>query len=271
VWADLDQHPIDGRTSRLIVVRGAERLKRPERIAEWVSTKNKNPLTYVVFVSDEPALARQEITPEQKKDRLKPELVPHLKAIQGKGSLIECRAFTQATAKHAVAWVQTKVEIRKGVAGKLLERANGDLRLTRDAYRKLSVFPDEISEQTINLLLSARPRLTFVDALLEIDKRAALLALDFLPVKEYSAAIGLLDQRLEIVGTVRDMLVSHATTAQISSALGTMGFLARDLIPLAKAYDQKRRQDLRELLAKTDEAVRSGITRGPLQVLVNFW
>lgn len=271
LWADLDQHPIDGRTARLVVVRGAERLKHLDRISQWVATKNKNPLTYVVFVSNEPELAREELTQEMRHDRTKPELLPHLRVIQGKGSLIECKPFTQATAKHAVTWLQTKVTIRRGVAGKLLERANGDLRLTRDAFRKLSMFPDEISEQTINLLLSARPRLSFVDALLEIDKRAALLALEYMEPREYSAAIGLLDQRLEIIGTVRDMLVSHSTTPQISAALGTMGFLARDLIPLAKAYDQKRRSELRQILAKTDEALHGGVTRGPMEALVLFW
>lgn len=252
-------------------MRKAQRLKHLDRIAEWVSTKNKNPLTYVVFVSEEPELVREEQTKEMRKDRIKPALLPHLLAIQGKGALIECKPFTAATAKHAVTWVQTKVTIRRGIAGKLLERANGDLRLTRDAYRKLSAFPEEISEQTINLLLSARPRLSFVDALLEIDKRAAFLALDYMEPTEYSAAIGLLDQRLEIIGTVRDMLVSHASQAQISAALGTMGFLARDLIPLAKAYDQKRRLQLRQLLASVDEALKSGITRGPLEILVHYW
>jgi DNA polymerase III delta subunit len=271
IWADLDQHPIDGRTPRLVVVHSAEKLADLGRISEWMATKNKNPLTSVVFISNQPELAREELTREMKRDRTKPTLKPHLAAIQGRGSLVECKAFTQATAKHAVAWVQSKVAIRPGVAGKLLERANGDLRLTRDAVVKLSAFPDEISEQTINLLLSARPRLSFVDALLELDKRAALLALEYMDPSEYSGALGLLDQRIDVIGRVRDMLVSHASTAQISSALGTMGFLTRDLVPLAKAYDQKRRQQLRDLLARTDEALKGGVTVGPLEVLVHFW
>lgn len=271
IWADLDQHPIDGRTPRLVIVRNAEKLKDLSRIVSWVSTKNANPLTHVVFVANDQELVRSDPTPEQKRERKRPDLLPHLAAIQGKGALIECKPFTQATAKHAVTWVQSKVEIRRGVAGKLLERANGDLRLTRDAYRKLSVFPDEISEQTINLLLSARPRMSFVDAVLEIDKRAALLALEHLPVSEYSATLGLLDQRLEVVGQVRDMLVSHQSVGQITAALGNMGFLARDLIPLAKSYDKARRAALRALLAKTDEALRAGVTRGPLEILVHFW
>jgi DNA polymerase III delta subunit len=271
LWEDLDQHPIDGRTPRLVLVRGAERLQQPERLIEWMQTKNKNPLTHVIFVADAPELAREPLTSDQKRDRKKPDLVPHLQAIQGKGTLVECKPFTQATAKHAVAWVRTKVSIRPGVAGKLLERANGDLRLTRDAFRKLSVFPDEITEQTINLLLAARPRMSFVDALLEVDKPAALLALEYMEPKEYSAAIGLIDQRLDLLGTVRDLVVSHATNAQISSALGTMGFLAKDLVPLAKTYDQKRRQQIRNLLAIVDEALKNGITHGPMQVLVFFW
>jgi DNA polymerase III delta subunit len=252
-------------------VYGADRLKRPERIIEWMERRKDNPLTFVVFVSGEESLAREEQTAEQRKEKKQAALVPHLLAIQGKGHLIECKPFTNNTAKHAVTWVCSKVDIRRGVAGKLLERANGDLRLTRDAFRKLSVFPEEITEQTINLLLSARPRMSFVDALLDIDKSAALLALDYMEESEYSAAIGLLDQRLEVLGTVRDLLMAHATRAQVSAALGTQGFLAQDLIPLAKSYDRRRRQECRALLERTDSALKSGIGRDAMVVLVLFW
>ena len=271
IWADLFSHPVDGQTKRLVIVRSAEQLKRLEGVAEFMSTKNKNPLTHVIFVSNEPELGRFDPTPEQKKERKKGDLFPHISANQGKGATIECKPFTQATAKHAVSWVQSKVEIRRGVAGKLLERANGDLRLTRDAIQKLAAFPDEITEQTINLLLSARPRMSFVDALIEIDKRAALLALDYMPQSEYSSAIGLLDQRLEVLGRVREMVISHQPMSKITAALGTMGFLARDLVPVSKMYDNKRRDACRHLLAKTDEAVRAGIAKGPMELLVHFW
>lgn len=271
IWADIASHPVDGKTPRLVVVRSAEKLKHLDRIIDLMQTKNKNPLTHVVFVSNEPEFARHPATIEQRKERKKGDLLPHLKVIQGKGAMIECRPFTQATAKHAVSWVQTKVSIRRGVAGKLLERANGDLRLTRDAFKKLSVFPDEITEQTVNLLLSARPRLDFVDALIEIDKRAALLALDYMPPADYSAAIGLLDQRLEVLGRVRDMVLSHQPMSKISSALGNMGFLTKELVPVSKMYDSKRRDSSRLLLAKVDEALRAGVTKGPMEVLVHFW
>lgn len=271
IWADLDTHPIDGRTPRVVVIRNAENLKHPERIISWVNTKNANPLTHVVFVANTPELEREEPTKEQREKRQKGSLLPHLAAIQGRGTLVECKPFTQATAKHAMTWVCSKVDIRRGVAGKLLDRANGDLRLTRDAFRKLSVFPDEISEQTINLLLSARPRLSFVDALLEIDKPAALLALSYMEPSEYSAAIGLLDQRLEVIGTVRDMLAVHKTRGQITAALGNIGFLTEEFIPLAKSYDPKRRAAARAMLAKTDAALRRGVTRGPMESLVLYW
>jgi DNA polymerase III delta subunit len=270
LWAALGQHPIEAGT-RLVVVRNAEKLKSLSRIAEWASAKAKNPRTHVIFVSNSPTLDRETQTLEQRKTRTKGALLPHLQAISGKGSLIECRPFTQATAKHAVTWVESKVEIRRGVAGHLLNRANGDLRLVRDAVRKLKVFPDEVSEEVVDLLFSERPRNTFVDALLELDKPTALLALEYLPQSEYSSTIGLLDQRLEVVGTVHDMLISHHSMSQITAQLGTMGFLAKDLVPIAKSYDPKRRLALRKNLAVADEAVRGGVTEGPLEALVNFW
>lgn len=270
IWASLDQHPID-KTMRLVVVRHADQLKHLGRIEQWVKNRTTNPLTYVIFVSDEPALARVTLTPEERKVKIKAELLPHLAAISGKGALIECRPFTQATAKHAVSWVESKIKIRRGVAGHLLDRANGNLRLVRDAVRKLRAFDDEVTKQTIELLLSEQPRSSFVEALLAHDKKTALLALSSTPPTEYSSIIGLLDQRLDVLGTVHDMMVSHQTPAQITLKLGTMGFLAKDLMPISKAYDPKRRLALRKNLSVADEAIKGGIVEGPLQALTLFW
>lgn len=271
IWEEIDQYPLDGEAPRLVIVRDAERLKRPEAIIDWLAVRTRNPLTYVLFVSNEPELARLEQTPEQRKDRKKADLQPHIQALQKRGSVIECRAFTQATAKHAVSWVVSKVEMPRGVAGKLLERANADLRLVRDSLAKLAVFPDEISMQTIESLMSARPRLSFVDALLELDKPEALRALDAMSPSQYSQALGLLDQRLELLGTVRDMLVSHSSVRQISAALGAQGFLAAELIPRAKSYDRARLRHIRDLLAATDAALMAGVRRGPMEALVLYW
>ncbi len=270
IWAALDQHPID-KTARLVIVRHAEKLKRTERIELWVKNRTTNPLTSVIFVSAEEVLARVPLTPEERKAKVKAELVPHLLAIQGKGALIECRPFTQATAKHAVTWVESKIKIRRGVAGYLLDRANGNLRLVRDAVRKLRAFDDEVTQQNIELLLSEQPRSTFVDALLSLDKKTALLALNSTPTADYSSILGLLDQRLDVLGDVHDMVMRHMNIGQITAQLGSMGFLAKELLPVSKAYDAKRRLALRKNLSIADEAVRGGIVVGPLEALVHFW
>lgn len=271
IWEDLSQWPLDSDLARLVVVRDAEKLKQTQNIIEWVSSRTQNPLTYVVFVSNDAELAREEQTKAQQKERKKPELLPHLRAIQGRGVLVECRPFTQATAKHAVTWVQSRVEIRKGVAAKLLERANGDMRLVESTLRKLSSFPEEITDQSVALLMSAQPRMSFPDALLSLDKQTALLALDRMQPSEYSSAIGLLDQRMEVLGLVREMVLAHKNIWEISNALGPMGFLAKEFIAISKAYDQKRRDSARLLLEKTDAALKAGQTVGPMEALVLLW
>lgn len=270
IWAELDQFPLDGEP-RIVVVRYAEKLSDLHRLKDWVASRTKNPLTHVLFVSSEPELSREEPTKEMLKERKKPALLPHLAAIYGKGSLVECKPFTQATAKHAVKWVQSMVPIRPGTAGKLLERANGDLRLTMSTVRKLAAFPEEITEQSINLLLSARPRMSFHDALLTLDKPAAMLALDYLQPDQYSAEIGLLDQRLEVLGVVRDMVLMHKNRGEIAKALGPMGFMASEFMAVSKMYDKRRRDAARALLAKTDAALKAGQTRGPMQALAVLW
>lgn len=270
VWAALDEHPL-GSSQRLVVVQHADRLTQWHRLEQWVKHRTQNPRTHVIFVSDEERLTRTDPTPEERRKGAKEELVPHLEAIRGKGPLIECRPFTQATAKHAVTWVRLRLPMREAVAGHLLDRANGDLRLVRDTLFKMRALGVEVTISLVNSMLQAQPRDTFTESLMALDKPAALRALDRLPESDYSRVIGLLDSDIDFAHRIHEMLLEHKTPGEIARAVGNRGFLVSDVIPVAKHYNDKRVREIRALLAVADEHLRQGVRVGLLESLVSGW
>jgi hypothetical protein len=270
VWAALDEHPI-GLSNRLVVVHHAERLTQWDRLIDWVATRTQNPKTYVVFVSAEERLARTDPPPEERRRGVKEELLPYLAAISGKGPLIECRPFTQATAKHAVSWVRSRLLMREAVAGHLLDRANGDLRLVRDTLFKMRVMGVEPTVTVVNTMLAEQPRDSFVASLMALDKKTALSALQRVPEGDYSRLVGLLDSDIEFANRIHDMLIEQKTQGEIMRAVGNRGFLVSDVIPVAKHYNSKRVMAIRLVLAAIDEHLRQGIRVGLMESLVAQW
>lgn len=264
IWADMGQYPMDA-ARRLIVIRNAEKLKSFDRLTEFIGNRTLNPRTFVVLVSDEERLQR--VPGEEGKTVY----APHLAAFGTKGSIVECRAFTQDTAKHAVAWVMGKTGMREGIAGHLLERSNGDLRLVRDTCEKLSALGGTMSLGTINSMLSERPRDTFANSLMALDKKTALMALARLPETEYSRTLGLIESRLDLANMIHDMTIQQKSHGEITRAAGEKRFLVSDMAPVAKHYDANRCLMIRRVLATADEALRSGARTGVMEVVVaNF-
>jgi DNA polymerase III delta subunit len=270
MWASVNGFPA-GATPRLVLIRDAEKLEHPEYIEEFLANRAKNPNTYLVFVSNDNEAARVPQTPEEKKSRTLGALLPHIAAINTKGRVIECKPFTGATAKHAVAWVMAKAPVRQNVAAHLLNRANGNLRLVRDVCAKLSVFDETLTFSMVNALLSEQPRDTFVDAMLALDKKTALLALEQLAPSDYSRTLGQLDSYLELAGRVHDMTLEHKTQSEIVRDLGNRGFLAKDIAAVSKYYDRKRLHNIRTFLAEADVALNQGTTVGLMEALVVFY
>lgn len=270
IWAEVDQYPIDNGT-RLILIRSAEKLKHWNHLLNFIANRTKNSRTFLVFVSSEATTPRLPQTEEESREGARGALVPHIAAFTGKGHVIEARPFTADTAKHAVAWVQSKVPMREGVAAHLLNRSNGDLRLARDLCSKLAVFEGEPTISTINALVSEQPRESFSDALLALNKKSALLALTRIQVSEYPRIIGLLDSRLDLAGLVHDGLVEHKPQYEIARSAGKQNFLVKDIMPVARHYDPKRRLQIRNVLAMADEQLRNGQHVGVLETIVAFW
>jgi hypothetical protein len=123
----------------------------------------------------------------------------------------------------------------------------------------------------VNELLREHPRDSLTNALLALDRKTALLALEVLDPGDYSAVIGSLDANLELAGLVHDMLVAHKPTAEISKAAGSRRFLVPDLLPVARHYGPKRRASIRRSLAEADEALQRGERTAILESVITFW
>jgi DNA polymerase III delta subunit len=270
LWATVNAFPA-GSTPRLVLIRDAEKLEHPEQIIEFLDKRAKNPNTYVILVSNDHEVPRAPQTPEEKKSRTLGALLPYIAAINTKGRVVDCKPFTSATAKHAVTWVLSKVNMRQSVAEYLLNRSNGNLRLVRDVCAKLSVFDESLTFSMINALLKEQPRDTFVDALRALDKKTALLALEQLPVSDYSRTLGKLESDLALSGRVHDMIKARKTHSEIVKELGNQGFLARDIEETSKYYDKKRLHSIRTFLAEADVALNQGTTTGLMEALVVFY
>lgn len=262
IWNELRQLPFGTTANRLTVVYGAEKLKNDALFQQYIKDKSAYPRNYAIFVSGEEGARRS----EDKKLLWEP-----LEYLKTRGSTIECKAFTSATAKHAVAWVKEKANIRGGVAEFLLNRATGDLRIVRDTVAKLSAFPGEISLKVVSDMFAELPKDTFLGALFSMDKKTAMHAISEIPRGEYSKTLGLVDARLELAGNIHDMMIQKKSHAEIARAAGNKGFLVPEMLPVAKHYDKKRRTKIREYLATVDEFSAYGIPDGALEGLVSVW
>jgi DNA polymerase III delta subunit len=268
---ELDQHPL-GEGARLIVVRHADAWDDWTLFQDWVAKRNLNPKTFVLFVSDEEAVPKIEPTPEERKKGAKAHPPEHIELILKRGNVIECRPFTNATAKYAPAWVQSMMPMRESVARHLMERSNFQIRLARDTAMKLRrAGVAEVTISHVNQLLAEQPRDTFVDALMARDIKGAYQAVGEIPESEYGRIIGLLDSRLDLTGMVHDMMVERRSPGEIAKAAGPQAFLVPEILPVAKHYNSKRRLEIRKALALVDTAWRQGHAQGLLEVVVAFW
>ncbi len=264
IWSEAEQQPMLG--ARLLVIRAAEHLVQWDRLDKFIKSRAEHPTTKILLVSnlDRPMMVGSTRDSEQ-------ELAPHLANLNARtGYIVECRPLTQGSAESAITWVQSMIKVKVHTAAHLLERSNGNIRLVRDICIKLQSFDGEVTLSTINELLAQRPRDEFSEAVIQRDKKSALLAAKHIAPSEYGRVIGLVDSQVEFAGLLHDMQAARATTSEIAEAAGGRRFLIPHVLPYARAYGPKRRLQIRRVLAQADEAVRSGATVGVLESLVAF-
>jgi DNA polymerase III delta subunit len=270
IWPKVFTAPFGEKESRVVVVRNAHLLIHLYRLVPLLKVR-KNPMMFLVLVGDTNGVPRKPRTEEQIKLGKQGDLVPGLDAMSGKGYIIECRPFTQATALTAVDWVISKVSMPPSVAGQLLNRANGDLRLVRDTLAKIRLLGLSPTMGLINELFSAQPRDSFVNALLAVDKKTALAALSRMSPQDYPQAVGQLLSSVKFAEMVNKSVAEHASDFDIAKRAGSRAFLVPDVKPVARFYNKKRVSEILTALADADDVLRRGQTTGVLEMLVTRW
>lgn len=264
IWAAANQYPLVHGANRLVLVRDAQKIKRWAPLEEWFARSRQLPTVFLVFVTSDERLRYGEPDEAGRRTLLAPALW-----IKNRGSLVECNTPNEA---DLTAWVQRQAPLADHVAQYLLARVGGNLATARNLVRKLAVFDGgQPSEEVINVLCAEMPSDSFVESLLHMKKTDALAAIDALPDKEYGKVVGLLDARLELLGTLNKAVRARAGMREISQLPGVPVFLARQFIGVAKDYDQQRVAYRRRVLAVIDEALGLGAREGTLEALVALW
>jgi DNA polymerase III delta subunit len=268
IWEALGQFPLE-LEDRVVVVYGAERIKNFSPLAKFIGQRKRNPHTYLILVSDSP---RAERTKPNREEGTKAELLPHLALIQAKGRIVECKKFTNATAKHAVTWIQARAKVSASVATHILLRTNGDLQAIRDVCVKVSVLP-EATNVAVNALTPVLPTDTFADALMVLDRKTALAALQGLSESERVEALYDLSNRLDTARWVNGMMTSRQSKTAIRAMLKERGqaHLVDYLMDTAKYYNPKRGLEVRRVLDGAIRAFESGARDGVLESVIAVW
>ena len=268
IWELAMQYPLE-LEDRVIVVHAAERIKDFSPLKNFLASARSNPTTHLIFVSNSD---RAEKTPGNREEDIKPELLPHLKAIQSKGRIVECKKFTNATWKHAMAWIAARADVSPSVAKHILVRTNGDLRAVRDVCAKVAVIPNA-TNQHINMLCDVMPTDTFADALMVLDRKTALAALGGMSDEEQTQALYDLNYRLEEARAVHDMIAERKTKAEIRGMLRSRGkaHLVDHLMDVSKYYNRKRGLEVRRVLDAAIRAHESGARGGVLESVIAVW
>lgn len=260
IWAEANQYPLNPGSNRLVLVRQAEKLTRWDRLQSWMTRTRQLPGVYLLLVSNETDLPYA--TAGGKRAGLK----PHIAAIKApRGSLVKCSMPNEA---DALAWVQRRSQLDDAAARHLLTRCGGDLATAAAVCAKLAVFGGRASTATIDAMCTERPAASFVDSLLALNKKQALLAVPDLAEREAAMLIGLLDSRLDLLQALHRI---HNSGQSLRDLNGINPFLARQYLPIARHYEPSRCVYRRRVLAVIDDALRSGARDAVWEALVALW
>lgn len=260
VWFEASQYPLTPGAVRMILIRDAEQLTQWNQLDNWLTWTRRLPNIYLIFVSNEPDLPYE--TVEGKRAGLK----PHAVAIRApRGRLVRCVMPNEA---DALAWVRRRANLDDDTARYLLTRTGGDLALAASVCAKVSLFNGAAGYRTVDALCHERPSASFVDCLLALEKKQALLRVPDLIDNEVNKVIGLLDSRLDLLQLLYRAQAAGQHLREIS---GVNPYLARQYIAIARHYEHSRCAYRRRVLAVVDDALRSGIRDGVWEALVALW
>lgn len=252
IWAQVFQIQLVAGSTRLIVIRNAEKLKQWHRLDTWLGFTRQIPGIYLVFVSNETTLG------------VKGAMPAHLSGFKApRGSAVKCSLPKE---EDALAWVRRRAGLDDSTARHLLTRTGGNLTVAAQVCAKLALFAGQAGTATIDALVQESPAADFSDSLIALDRKRALLCIPDLSW-EASKLIALLDSRLDVLHTLhRAQIAGHGWR---DSSVNP--YLARKYLPHARHYDTQKCAYRRRVLAVVDDALRSGAHDGVFEALVALW
>lgn len=267
LWPMLEQAPLDPRSPRVLVIRDAEQIEHWDRIQTWLKGRRYMPNVRLIFVSNDAKEPR--VRNEEDSNWVAP---AHLQMIRkASGLVVGCGEFTEKSAAVAVAWVRSLYVMKASTAGHLLNRADGNLRLVRDAALKLRALEREATIALVNQLVPQAPRYSFVDALIHLDRKTALQRIPGLTPANYRRSIALLDSQLTFLNELHHLQARQASYADMARVLTNRAFLIREFLDDAKNYDNKNVTRRRALLAFADSILKHGASVAVMEALVLNW
>ncbi len=260
IWAAANQFPLDPAAHRLLLIRRAEKVTQWAALEHWLASSRRFPNTYLVFVSGEDDF------PYHYTDGKRAGLKPHVELIKTRGRIVRCAMPNDI---DLLAWVRRRApSLDEETADYLLRRCGGDLLSVAAVAGKLAVLSGTPGRASIDALCQENPSRSFVDHLLAVDKRQALLAAQRLTDRELPKLLATLDSRLDLLGELW-----RASRAGLSArdVQGQPMFLVRQYLPIARHYDPNRCVYRRRVLAVCDDAARQGVKTGLVEALVALW
>ena len=261
IWDAAFQYSLDPTANRLVLVREADYLSDWSPLVKWFAHSRQFVSTYLMFVSD---LAEYPVVPDQKNVTLQ----AHIELIRTKGKTVRCNLPSSG---ELVAWIQRNSVFAEDTAKYLLDRSGGDLKVINNLCRKSMMFGADPGQRVVAQLAEEVTQQSFADALLAMDKKAALQALTRLPEAEYTRVVGQLYSRLDVLHTLHKAVPNFNTVRELSEATGLKIFLIQKYSPLAKQYDQVKLTKCRNILTIVDDAIQRNATSGAMELLVTLW
>lgn len=273
VWAALNQYPIDI-GNRLTIIRNADKITKWEQFESWLEDSRRMPTCYAVLVSNE-----RDFPYNRDDDGKKQGLPSYIEKGRGKMHLVRCIAPWGGSAKDRnegkdlIAWAQRYANISGKDVFALMEHCGGNLTRAKSMLDKAGLFGGNMSLASLKLLAGEIPSEDFTNSLLLMDKRRALMALDYLHPDDYSRVIGSLDTNLVTMAKIFAGLARNLTPLEMArdGGIGVSHFLVQKFAPAAKHYDLARRSACRATLALHDVHLRAGARVGLMESLVAAW
>lgn len=233
-------------TTRLIQISDAQCIKDWEPyLANWLTNQVQwYPNDYLLFISS------AEKPPEEENLR---------------SAIIECKRPSDEMLIH---WIQGKCPgLGVDAAGHLLTRTGYDLIRVANVCAKLVLFPGPFGNGVVDDLCEEEPLDVFVESLLMLDRRSATLAAATVPAYSLGRVVGLLDSRLDAMGSLKATMGAR----ELAAFPGLPVSLAKNYVTVVKDYDSNRILRRRKVLNVIDEAINNGARVGVLESLCALW